>query len=333
MDTLFFIFHGSDSHSQKERLAKEKAKWGDPAMLDLNTTRLSSPLDFNKIQQATSTLPFLAKQRLVIVENYLNSNPPKNDLDKLIAYLPELPEFVRLFFMEERELSTKNKVLKVAQQSNKGKAHAFPKMKIDLLDTWIQKKVAALDGQINRQASRTLAQSVTAPDFYSKMRAKEKDHRTALLKHEIEKLVLFKGDQEITVADVQLLSPFVAEVNIFDLVDAVGNRSQKQATLLLQEKLQEGTEPFLLFSMIVRQFRLLIQVKTLALQGQRAPAISQNLRLHSFVAGKLFQQSQGFSMAQLEQIYRHLLEIDIGIKTGKQEIVTALHLFVAALTL
>jgi hypothetical protein len=37
-------------------------------------------------------------------------------------------------------------------------------------------------------------------------------------------------------------------------------------------------------------------------------------------------------MAQLEQIYRHLLNIDVEVKTGKNDMTTALNLLVANLT-
>ncbi|MGB5059280.1 MAG: hypothetical protein WBO48_11325, partial [Candidatus Promineifilaceae bacterium] len=58
----------------------------------------------------------------------------------------------------------------------------------------------------------------------------------------------------------------------------------------------------------------------------------QRLKMHSFVAGKLYQQSAQFSLPQLEQIYRHLLEVDVAVKTGRNDMVTAVNLLVAALT-
>lgn len=146
---------------------------------------------------------------------------------------------------------------------------------------------------------------------------------------------MYKGlsetPQPITAEDVQLLSPYAAEANIFDLVDALGNRNGRRAAELLQKKLDEGAEPFLLFSMFVRQFRLLLQVKELVEEGLRAPAISKELRLHSFVAGKMVQQSQSFSLEQMERIYGHLLEIDVRVKTGQSDMITALNLLVFAL--
>ena len=39
-----------------------------------------------------------------------------------------------------------------------------------------------------------------------------------------------------------------------------------------------------------------------------------------------------FSLAQLEHIYRRLLEIDVEAKTGQADLLTALHLLLAGLT-
>ncbi len=38
-------------------------------------------------------------------------------------------------------------------------------------------------------------------------------------------------------------------------------------------------------------------------------------------------------MAQLEQIYAHLLEMDVGVKTGQTEMTTALSLIVAGVAM
>lgn len=85
------------------------------------------------------------------------------------------------------------------------------------------------------------------------------------LSHEIDKLVIYKGDEgAIDEKDVALLCPYAAEANIFDLVDAVGKRNAAAAASLLQQKLNDGTDPFYLFTMFVRQFRLLYH------PGQRA---------------------------------------------------------------
>lgn len=317
---MFYIFHGDDTHSQQETVANLMAKMDDPAMLDLNTTRFEGVMPFAQLRQACDVVPFLAKIRLVIVKDLFASKPDKAFLDKLVDYLPQLPETTRLFFLESRPLRTNHRVLKLAQEGKEGYVKQFSLPEGGALERWIRQQVEQKGGQISSHAAHVLAANIGS--------------ELHILANEIEKLVLYKGETDrIETADVELLCPYVAEANIFDLVDALGNRNGQQAATLLQKKLNEGAEPFYLFSMFVRQFRLLILVKETAETGKRPPAISQELNLHSFVVGKLYQQCRSFSMAQLEQIYRHLLEIDVEVKTGQNDMITALNLLVAGLTM
>ena len=83
--------------------------------------------------------------------------------------------------------------------------------------------------------------------------------------------------------------------------------------------------------MIVRQFRLLVQAKACMEEGLRPDEIAKTVGMHPFVAKKIIKQGQSFSMKQLKQIYNHLLEIDVGVKTGKTDMAIALNLLVATL--
>ncbi len=317
---MFYIFHGEDSHSQKETLSSLQAKLGDPGMIDLNTTRFDKPMPLTSLRHACDAMPFLAKARLVIVSDLFSSTKlDKQFINELVAYLPQLPETTRLVFLESKSLPGRHPVLKLAQQHEQGYAKEFPRISGSSLERWVRQRVAQKEGQISGQAVQMLVGNIGS--------------ELPILENEIEKLLMYKGGEgEIGVKDVALLSPYAAEANIFDLVDAVGNRDSRKAAVLLHQKLGDGDDPFFLFSMLIRQFRLLIQVKELADLGDRPPAISKQLKMHSFVAGKLHKQCQQFSMVQLEQIYRHLLEIDIGVKTGRKDLVTSLNLLVATLT-
>lgn len=318
---MFYIFHGEDTHSQKETLAKLMAKMGDPAMLDLNTKRLSPPITMNDLHQACDAVPFLAKVRLAIVSDWLTSKqkPDKEIIKALKAYLPQLPQTTRLIFLESRTLPQNHALLKLAQTEERGYVKQFSRPEGRALERWLAGRVEQKNGRISPHAIHLLVANI--------------GNDLQVLDNEIEKLVLYKGEEEtIESKDVQLMCPYVAEANIFDLVDALGNRNGKKAALLLQQKYSEGVDPFYLFSMFIRQFRLLIQVKELADAGQRPPNISKELKLHSFVVGKLYQQARGFSLPQLEQIYRHLLDIDVGVKIGRQDMPTALNLLIATLS-
>ena len=323
---MFYIFHGEDTHSAWETINKIKAKIGDEDMLSLNTTRLEGKgLQISHLMDACNAMPFLAPKRLILVENYFTSKPDSKEIDKLLEYLKTIPDSARLFFIESKSLPKNSKVLKLANQDDvPGVVRQFEPLAGPKLEQWIIKRAEQKEGKMHPAAARMLATNA--------------GNDLALLDNEIEKLVLYKfsaGQEEldeITAQDVQLLSPHIAEVNIFDLVDALGNRNGARAAALLQHKLNEGAEPFLIFSMFVRQFRMMIQVKELGDLNMRPPEIAKETKLHSFVVGKVFQQAKSFSMRQLEQIYAHLLDIDVKVKTGQADMVTALNMLVFNLT-
>jgi DNA polymerase-3 subunit delta len=315
---MFYILHGDDVHSQRETLASLQRQLGDPDMLALNTTRYDGrKVSLSELQHVCDSMPFLSKRRLVIVDDLIKNKPAF--LDELVEYLVHFPKSTGLVFLESDIIPANNRILQLAQSSELGyvKLHMLPEG--NQLERWVRQRVKGEGGQISPRAAHLLAANVGS--------------NLALMANEIEKLLLYKGAAVIEPEDVEKLCPYVAEASLFDMVDAVGNRHGKTAARLLHNKLAEGADPSRLFSMIVRQFRLLIQVKELAVAGCKPPEIAQKLHLHTFVTGKVYQQSTNFSQTQLEQIYAHLLEVDIGVKTGRRDILTALDLFIAGVAL
>lgn len=315
---MFYLFHGSDDHSKKQTLDKLKAKLGDADMLSLNTTRLDGKsVTLAELQNACNAMPFLSPKRLVLVDNLLNNKPPKALVDGVVAYLPDLPPTTNLVFLESKAVRKTNAVLKFASADKGSYVKLFELPQGNQLARWVRDKVAELGGQIGPRATQLLVVNVG-----SDLQAME---------NEITKLVLYKDGEMIGPDDVEKLGSFSAESSIFDLVDALGNRNGKTAVTLLQRQLNDGADPFYLFSMFIRQFRLLIQVRECLDTRVPPQEIPKMVGIHSFVAGKLTKQARSFSLKQLEQIYAHLLDIDVGVKTGKMNMPTALNLLVANL--
>ena len=106
----------------------------------------------------------------------------------------------------------------------------------------------------------------------------------------------------------------------------------KTATILTQ-RLLEDQDPFALLPLIYRQFRLLIQAReVLDAGGNKSDLMKYPDFRSDFVAGKAIEQARNFTMAQLEAIYRYLLDTDHGIKTGRVNESLALDLLVAGLS-
>jgi len=334
---MFYVLHGEDEFSRSEVLAEMKAKMGDPAMADLNTTLLDgNKVALAELRHTCDTVPFLADRRLVIVEGLLTKlqsgakgkadrgkeHPAwkKEYLEGLTAYLEHLPETTRLVFVERESIQPSQPVLKMAlADKERGYAREFRPPTSGKLRGWITERVERKGGEIEASAAEELAAFVGS------------DLR--LLDQELDKLVAYVDRaRPITKADVHLLVSYVQEANVFEMVDALGRRDGEQSLNLLHRLLEGGEHPLSLLGMIVRQFRIMIQVKDLAERGLPPAKIGAQLGLHPFVAEKGLRQSGNFSMEQLETIYRKLLETDLAIKTGQMDQVLALDVLVVGLS-
>lgn len=322
---MFYIFHGPDELSRSEALANLKAQMGDPSLADLNTTVLDGgTMTLGELQQVCDALPFMSDRRLVIVHNHLRQllrgggKRESEGIEALTDYLPTMPGSARLIFVEDETLPKSHPILKLAEKHEAGHISTFDGPGRGELAGWIAKRVEAKGATIERAAADALAMAV-GDDL-------------RLMDSEIEKLTVYAGiERPITTADVELLVPYAGTANVFAMVDAIGRRDGRTALRLLHKLLDENAAPLYLLSMIVRQFRILIQVKELSAKGLATSTIAKQAKLHPFVAEKAQRQAMNFSMGQLEAIYARLLETDLAIKTGQMGDVLALDTLVAAL--
>jgi DNA polymerase III subunit delta len=326
MPTTFYIFHGDDDLRIEEEVQKIRDKMGHTPDAEMNIAEFDGATDVNEILNAANSYPFLADKRLVIVKDMLTwitrkgaGNAGKKAVELLLDALPKLPEWTRLVFVESQKLADSNKVLQLARQAGGNgleKAYSAPKDSTG----WIVKRAQEEYGtKIDLQAAAALS-SVTGSDL-----------RRA--DNELVKLISYvDGARPITEADVALLTPYVAEASMFEMVDALAEGRGKAAALLIRRLLEQDEDIFSLYGMIVRQFRLLLLAKEHLATGGVPGSIAKDIGVHPYVAEKLAKQTRSFTLPQLEQIYRRLQEYDLQIKTGRIEPILALDLLIAGLS-
>lgn len=316
---MLHILHGENVLQQAEALAAIVAQTGiTPDLRDLNTAILTPPLTAGDLRRACSVIPFLGGARLVIVRDGLSRD--RGALaDEIVAYLPDLPPTTELIFVEAQKLPQRHAVLKYAQKTGAAVQECeLPPAKA--LPGWIQQRTQQHGGRMDPPAAALLAQNLGA--------------NLRLLDQEIQKLLLYVAETKtITVADVQVMVPYVQSADvIFNLVDALGQRNARSAAGFLHRLLEVGEHPLGIFGMIVRQFRLLLQVRWLSDRRCGDSDIAARLKLHPYVTQKVRAQTAHFSPAQLRRAYAMLLESDLAIKSGELQPETALDLLIAELT-
>jgi DNA polymerase-3 subunit delta len=328
---MIYLIHGDEEFLRSEALQRRKEALDSPDTADLNTVRLDGrKTTLSELRHACDTVPFLAPRRLVIVDSLLGrpagragkqTESQKEYLQGVLRYLDQVPETADLVLMEDVLVKRGHPLYAKLQSLAKSKqAHMelCGRMQGYELEKWTEARTRAKGGQITRDTTQELIRTV--------------GDNLRLLDQELEKLVAYTaGRRSILPADVQLLVPQAREEKIWDMVDALGERRGRQAITSLHRLLEDGAHPLYVLTMIVRQYRILLQVKDLTARGLRSSAIAKELKMRDFVVEKMVRQARLYSLPQLEAIYARLLETDLAIKTGEMDGVLALDVLVAEL--
>lgn len=325
---VIYILHGDDEFAIAQSLAKVEAGLGDPAMVDMNTTRLDGQsFNMEELLSIAAAMPFLANRRLVVIANplvRLTSDEAKAKFTEQLGRIPATTALVLIHdgALTSDQLKKRNKINWFEQWANAAGERVFireyPLPKGDRLIGLIQERARLYGGQITAQAAESLAGLVGG------------DPRLA--DQEIQKLLAYVNYQRrIELDDVQLLTADVGQGDIFAMVDALGNQDRHKALQMLH-RLLEQQEPSLIFGMMARQFRMLLQTREILDGGGQKADIMRSLKTPAFVADKMIGQARHFTLPVLESIYHRLLDLDESVKTGQAPIELALETFTAELT-
>jgi DNA polymerase-3 subunit delta len=326
---VIYILHGDDEYAIAEYITTMENMMGDPTTAEMNIARLDgNTFSIYSLVAAAYAMPFLTERRLVTLTNPLGKMKSPSIREKFIGVLENVPRTTALVVVIHRPLVNDRDKRKgvlhwlqkwAAGQDGRALIREFTTPHGPQMARWIQTKAVELGGEFSHQAAGLLASYVLD------------DPRLAA--QEIQKLLTYANfNRPVEVDDVERLTPYAGEGNVFEMVDAMGNRNGRLALSVLHRLLEED-EPIRLFGMIVRQFRLLILTRELLNAGYREAEITRQLKTYPFVIRKLIGQVRNFSMESLEAIYHQLLEIDEGIKTGQMEWEVALDSFITSLTI
>lgn len=321
MPNLYFLY-GNDEFAITRKLKDFDADFTDPTSADMNTARLDGrSLHDNELNTAVNAMPFLAKRRLVLLANPSSKYNNVAARKKFFEFIEKAPETTRLVLYEavEPKEADKHWLVKWAEKNEKSmqvKAFMLPKLRD--MTGWIVNETKNQGGQIEPRAAEMLKDMVGV------------DTRQAGM--EISKLLAYVNWQrQVKVTDVEAVCIVTSQQSVFDFVDALSSGNGKQAQHLLH-RLLESEEPFTLWGMVVRQFRLLVQAREILDGRGNKDDVARALGVHPFVAEKTTGQAGRFTMESLESIYRKLLRIDEGVKTSQLTLELAMDTLVVELT-
>ncbi|RJQ34437.1 DNA polymerase III subunit delta [Candidatus Parcubacteria bacterium] len=304
---MIFFYYGEDSFRAGQKINaivekfKEKVDPSGHSIQYLDGEEIKADDFF----QAVSVIGFLVNKKLVIIKNIFDNKKLKDFQDVLIDFLKkqkDTPEENYLVFWQNDKPDTRTKLYKTLSKFKF--SEEFNKLKPNELNRWINQQVNKHHKTIKNSALSLLVNSV-GNDLWQ-------------LNQEINKLVNY-AESEINEDDVKTLVQAKIDDNIFNLVDALGNRDKSLALKLIEEKLNAGVNSQYILTMIIRQFRLIIKAKALEKQAKYSGALAQALKVPNMIADKLLAQSKKYEMEQLKKIYFELMNLDEKLKTTSQQ--------------
>ncbi len=151
---------------------------------------------------------------------------------------------------------------------------------------------------------------------------------------EIKKLSHFKlleKDKKISSEDIKEMSANIFNENIFSFIDAVSLRNKKESLRILEEQYQAGSSPDYILSMLLRQFKILLQIRELLDLNYNSQKINSQLKMHPFIISKGINQSKNFKQDYIKKIITELSKIEIDNRKGLSNTKTQLNLLISKL--
>lgn len=327
---MIIFLYGADSYRSRQKLNELKEKFSseiDPTsqslvVLDGKTTTLK------EISDKINTGSLFVKRRMVVIENIFENKNEKilGDLEKFLLSNGESKnvdeENIIIFYDydvngQDSKLKKEGKKLFTHLLKQKYVQEFKPLTGLQLGD-FIKQEIARLERKINTPAINLLI-SRTNSDLW---RIASELHKLAMI---------ISGGEEIS---EQLIKDNVAGVfddDIFALTDAISARNSKSALSLLERQYLSGISEDYILIMLIRQFKILLQIKSAVEANLSATAIASELKIHPYVVKKGLSQVNSFSLKDLKDKLNKLISVDFANKTGQSETKAELALFLAKL--
>ncbi len=311
---MISFLYGQDIYRSRQEMRKiikeyKKAclagRQANPDWLDFNRIDIADNQieAFEQIRQSADTISMFNQKKLIIIENIFSG--PQQVQDEVLEFLKKRDlgkdeNIIIIFWAEEPDKRLGLfKFLK-----SKVKVKEFSLLKGSQLRNWIKDYIKEQKGEIDSLAIDKLIEYIGS-DLWR-------------MSNEINKLLNY--NKTIRNESIELLIKPEIDLNIFNMVDALGHKDKNKALKMFKQYLEKREDENYLLTMFIYQIRNLIKAKS-----------GGKLDMHPFVIQKSREQANNFEWDDLKKIYHQLLTIDFDTKTGRADSKTALELWLAQL--
>jgi DNA polymerase-3 subunit delta len=300
-----YLFYGKENYLKEDILKKLRNRLIDPAYRELNyKVFYGEKISINEVINDLETLPLISEHKLVVIKEADKIN--KNDEIKLIDYFNRLSLkniFSTLIIIYKESSPNKELVTAIKKVGVVSNFSITDKAKLTL---WINSKFRQSNKNITQEGLFYL-QSIMGSDL-------------GRLFNEIEKIDIYTKDKKVIEKEDVMISIGGSEsVNIFKVLDSIGDKDIKNAIEGLVKLNQGNLHHLSIFAMIYRQIKLILQTKLLLAGGFNFKEVEKKLKLPYFVTEKIIKQSKKYTFKEICKSYELLNIADLEFKDSQKE--------------
>lgn len=306
---MVILVYGDDAFRVQEKVTELRnafIKKFDPTGINLSVfpDSKTNKMDPAEMLRSATSSPFLSTKRMVVARDAIALSKKETDWVEDLNKVPSSTIFILWESLEPKELE-KKPLFKKLQKISEIYFYPFQKLTGTDLSKWASRRIVNYGGTIAPDALRALIERV-GEDLWQ-------------LDGEIQKLIAYADGEQITKTMVDKLVRASFDSNIFALMDAVSSHRPAQVIQLLEEERASGATDGYIFSMLLRQIRILLSTRLYLGENPHAGSneIAAALDLHPFVANKAVQQTSNISTDKLHRAHNLLYTFNVGMKSGK----------------
>lgn len=308
-----YLFYGEEQYAIKDYIKRFKDALVEENYKMFNYIVLEGSNIEKDIISNVTTLPMLSEHKMVVLKNTkLFEGAGKHE--ELLDVLKNIDSTIHVFFVEEKV----NKTVTLYKRLKEYGATIidFQYMNLVELRKWLILEFKKSNIKIDNSTIDYLVNYVG-----SSMEELEK---------EVNKLCNYVGyGNEVKQEMVDKVCTKTLQAKVFDMLDAISNKNKEKAFNLLKDMLILKEPIQKIIVLVARQFRIMYLVKELKNKDKSSSEIAKILKIAPFVVTKTMSQVNNYTIEELQDAIKDILDLDCKIKTGKIDAVIGLETFIS----
>lgn len=297
-----YLFYGPERYLVKYYLNEIKNKTVEESLQAMNYLVLEGDgTTVEAIIEFCDCLPIMAERKLLVIKDFLkekSSDISSKETEKLINYLSNLPNYVHIVFIEDISVNKKSSLYKFLDKN--ALVIEFEHLTKQQLVKWVEKILKENNKDIGYDAANYLI-DVLEPDMHGIM-------------NECLKLISFVGERKnVSIEDINKICKKSINYKVFEMVEDISKKNVRGALVKLNEILNLKEPEIKILGLIVWNIKILLRVKIALNENMPKNLIAQVAGVN--YVSKYIEQSQKFTVEQLESALIKCSEADIEMKT------------------